>query len=133
MKPVNHLFMMRLKIQLHNTHINSAFREKIENTFSVQAGHAVETELDIHGRLLLRSGNTRFIQKRPYQSSNHSSSPSSPAVSPASIPTEEQTPFAKPFHHTSPEIATSSGGKLSASSKNSPSSSKNSSSSEAHQ
>lgn len=41
MTPVNHLFIMRLKIQLHNTGINSAFREKIESTFTAQAGRAV--------------------------------------------------------------------------------------------
>jgi len=79
MKPVNHLFMMRLKIQLHNTGINSAFSEKIESTFSAQAGRAVKTDLDNHGRLLLRQRNS---QSRT--SPAHIPSPSSPAVTSAS-------------------------------------------------
>lgn len=51
MKPVNHLFMMRLKVHLHNSGINRTFRANIESTFSAQAGHAVETEFDNYGRL----------------------------------------------------------------------------------
>ena len=87
MKPVNHLFMMRLKIQLHNTGINSAFREKIESTFSAQAGRAVKTDLDNHGRLLLRQRNT---QSRT--SPTHNPSLSSPAVTPASAGTQFDEP-----------------------------------------
>ena len=79
MKPVNHLFMMRLKIQLHNTGINCAFREKIESTFSAQAGRAVKTDVDNHGRLLLRQRNK---QSRSGQACIPS--PSSPAVTPTS-------------------------------------------------
>ena len=79
MKPVNHLFMMRLKIQLHNTGINSAFREKIESTFGAQTGRTVKTCLDNHGRLLLRQRNTRCTTGPA-----HTPSPSSPAVTPAS-------------------------------------------------
>ena len=79
MKPVNHLFMMRLKIQLHNTGINSAFREKIESTFSAQAGRAVKTDLDNHGRLLLRQRSTQSRSGPAYIPS-----PSSPAVTPTS-------------------------------------------------
>ena len=54
MRPVNHLFMMHLKVHLHNSGINRTFRANIESTFSAQAGHAVETEFDNYGRLLLR-------------------------------------------------------------------------------
>jgi len=79
MKPVNHLFTMRLKIQLHNTGINCAFREKIESAFSAQVGRAVKTDLDNHGRLLLRRRNT---QSRTGPA--HIPSPSSPAEPPAS-------------------------------------------------
>ena len=78
MKPVNHLFMMRLKIQLHNTGINNAFRQRIESTFSAQAGRAVKTGLDNHGRLLLRQRNTRCTTGPA-----HIPFPSSPAVTPA--------------------------------------------------
>ena len=79
MKPVNHLFMMRLKIQLHNTGINSAFREKIENTFSAQAGRAVKTDLDNHGRLLLRQRNTQSTSGPAYipHPSSRTASPTS--------------------------------------------------------
>ena len=79
MKPVNHLFMMRLKIQLHNTGINSAFREKIESTFNAQAGRAVKTDLDNHGRLLLRQRNTQSTSGPAYipHPSSRTASPTS--------------------------------------------------------
>ena len=73
MKPVNHLFMMRLKVHLHNSGINNTFRTKIESTFSAQAGHAVETQLDNYGRLLLRRGNTGRVQRQPDQIPNQTS------------------------------------------------------------
>ncbi len=89
MKPVNHLFTMRLKIHLHNAAINSAFREKIENIFSAQAGHAVKTDLDNHGRLLLRQRNTRPREQPEYLSPDHLPPGSSQAVSPAYSATED--------------------------------------------
>ncbi len=70
MKPVNHLFMMRLKVHLHNSGINRTFRANIESTFSAQAGHAVETEFDNYGRLLLRRGNKGRVQSQPEQNPN---------------------------------------------------------------
>ena len=68
MKPINHLFMMRLRIHLLNLSINSTFKAKIESTFSAQAGHAVETRLDNYSRLLLSHCNTRPLQKQPDES-----------------------------------------------------------------
>lgn len=73
MKPVNHLFMMRLKIHLHNSSMNSTFRAKIEKTFSAQAGHAVETEQDSYGRLLLRREITHLTQQKPRHEPNQAS------------------------------------------------------------
>ena len=75
MKPINHLFMMRLRIHLHNSAINSTFRAKIESTFSAQAGHAVETRLDNFGRLLLSHGNARSLQKQPDERPNEAAVP----------------------------------------------------------
>ena len=69
---------MRLMIQLHNTGINNAFRQKIESTFSAQAGGAGKTGLDNHGRLLLRQRNTRSTTGPA-----HIPFPSSTAVTPA--------------------------------------------------
>lgn len=82
MKPINHLFMMRLRIHLHNLSINSTFKAKIESTFSAQAGHAVETQLDNYGRLLLSHGNARPLQKQPDESPNG-----------ASVPAETEAPL----------------------------------------
>lgn len=70
MKPSNHVFMMRLKIHLHNAGINNAFREMIENTFRAQTGHSVETDVDNHGRLRLQREETRFIQKQQVDESS---------------------------------------------------------------
>lgn len=90
MKPVNHLFMMRLKIHLHNAGINSAFRRKVdEDTFSAQAGYAVETELEHYGRLLLRPRNARCIPRPGYHSSDNLPSSPSPAASPVPIGKED--------------------------------------------
>lgn len=84
MKPINHLFMMRLIVHLHNSAVNSTFKAKIESTFSAQAGHAVETELDNYGRLLLSHGNARSLQKQPDQRANRAADPAEtePPLSP---------------------------------------------------
>jgi len=85
MKPVNHLFMMRLRIHFHNSGINSKFKTKIESTFSAQAGHAVATELDNYGRLLLSHGNAgNSRQKQPAERPNGAAVPADtePPLSP---------------------------------------------------
>lgn len=61
---------MRLRVHLHNSAVNSTFKAKIGSTFSAQAGHVVETELDSYGRLLLNHGNARSLQKQPDQRLN---------------------------------------------------------------
>ena len=63
MKPSNHLFVMRLKIHSHNDKINSTFKRRIWNTFTAQAGHQVETTLDVHGRLVLKRGKANVLQE----------------------------------------------------------------------
>ena len=84
MKPINHLFMMRLRVHLHNSAVNSTFKAKIESTFSAQAGHAVETEFDNYGRLLLSHGNARSLQEQPDQRANRAADPAEtePPLSP---------------------------------------------------
>lgn len=82
MKPINHLFMMRLRIHMHNSGINSTFKSKIESTFSAQAGHAVETRLDNYGRLVLSHGNALSLQKQ------HDERPSR-----ADVPAETERPL----------------------------------------
>ena len=75
---------MRLRVHLHNSAVNSTFKAKIESTFSAQAGHAVETEFDNYGRLLLSHGNARSLQEQPDQRANRAADPAEtePPLSP---------------------------------------------------
>ena len=65
--------MMCLKMHLHNSGMNSTFKEKIEKTFSAQGGHAVETEQDSYGWLLLGHESTHLHQKKPVNRPNQTS------------------------------------------------------------
>lgn len=59
MKPVNHMFIMRLKIHLSNEDRNSAFKMMLERTFSAHAGATIQVELNAQGKFQKVQGQIR--------------------------------------------------------------------------
>lgn len=61
MLPANHLFMMRLKIHLSNTHIDQVYRRKLEKAIFSYTGMAKGLQHDTSGILLLQT--TQSIER----------------------------------------------------------------------
>lgn len=119
MKPSNHLFMMRLKLHHNNSEINDEFKARIEKTFSAQTGYPVQTEVDVMGRLVLRRGNSHFLQKErdseDTDQTPHGTSSSSAGIQEFSEPEPPLSPIipvssAKPTKQTPRPSRTDAGG-----------------------